>query len=70
MRNTYVPVGAWRGVNTNQNCVYMECFIDEAARAVGKDPLEFRRALMSRPLQHAAIGKPARTLPLRHVGLA
>ncbi|MEP6658236.1 MAG: molybdopterin cofactor-binding domain-containing protein, partial [Betaproteobacteria bacterium] len=24
MRNTHVPVGPWRGVNTNQNAVYME----------------------------------------------
>ena len=24
MRNTHVPVGPWRGVNTNQNGVYME----------------------------------------------
>ena len=48
MRNTHVPVGPWRGVNTNQNGVYMECFIDEVARAAGKDPLEFRRALMSK----------------------
>ena len=46
MRNTHVPVGPWRGVNTNQNGVYMECFIDEAARAAGEDPVEFRRALM------------------------
>ncbi|HEX4945028.1 MAG TPA: molybdopterin cofactor-binding domain-containing protein, partial [Usitatibacteraceae bacterium] len=27
MRNTHVPVGPWRGVNTNQNGIYMECFI-------------------------------------------
>ncbi len=46
MRNTHVPVGPWRGVNTNQNAVYMECFMDEVARAAGKDPLEFRRSLM------------------------
>ena len=44
MRNTHVPVGPWRGVNTNQNGVYMECFIEEVAKAAGKDPLEFRRA--------------------------
>ena len=44
MRNTHVPVGPWRGVNTNQNAVYMECFMDEVAKAAGKDPLEFRRA--------------------------
>ncbi len=33
MRNTHVPVGPWRGVNTNQNGVYFECFIDEVARS-------------------------------------
>ena len=32
MRNTHVPVGPWRGVNTNQNGVYMECFIEECAQ--------------------------------------
>jgi isoquinoline 1-oxidoreductase beta subunit len=55
MRNTHVPVGPWRGVNTNQNGVYMECFIDEAARAAGRDPLEFRRALMIRHPKHRAV---------------
>jgi isoquinoline 1-oxidoreductase beta subunit len=55
MRNTHVPVGPWRGVNTNQNGVYMECFIDEVARAAGKDPLEFRRALMEKHPKHLAV---------------
>lgn len=55
MRNTPVPVGTWRGVNTNQNGVYMECFIDEAARAAGKDTLEFRRAMMSKHPKHLAV---------------
>jgi isoquinoline 1-oxidoreductase subunit beta len=55
MRNTHVPVGPWRGVNTNQNGVYMECFIDEVARAAGKDPLEFRRALMGNHPKHLAV---------------
>ena len=55
MRNTPVPVGTWRGVNTNQNGVYMECFIDEVARAAGKDPLEFRRAMMSKHPKHLAV---------------
>ncbi|HEX8666072.1 MAG TPA: molybdopterin cofactor-binding domain-containing protein [Beijerinckiaceae bacterium] len=54
MRNTHVPVGPWRGVNTNQNGVYLECFIDEVARAAGKDPLEFRRALMGNFPKHLA----------------
>jgi isoquinoline 1-oxidoreductase beta subunit len=55
MRNTHVPVGPWRGVNTNQNGVYMECFMDEVARAAGTDPLEFRRALMQNYPKHLAV---------------
>jgi isoquinoline 1-oxidoreductase beta subunit len=55
MRNTHVPVGPWRGVNTNQNAVYMECFIDEVAKAAGKDPLEFRRALMKDYPKHLGV---------------
>jgi isoquinoline 1-oxidoreductase beta subunit len=49
MRNTHVPVGPWRGVNTNQNSIYLECFMDEVARAAGKDPLAFRRHLLRTP---------------------
>ena len=55
MRNTHVPVGPWRGVNTNQNAVYLECFMDEVARAAGKDPLEFRRAIMQERPKHLAV---------------
>jgi len=47
MRNPPVPPGFWRGVNINQNAVYLECFIDELAHAAGKDPLAFRRTLMA-----------------------
>ena len=47
MRNPPVPPGFWRGVNVNQNAIYMECFIDELAHAAGRDPLDFRRGLMS-----------------------
>ena len=47
MRNPPVPPGFWRGVNINQNAIYMECFIDELAHAAGKDALEFRRKLMA-----------------------
>jgi isoquinoline 1-oxidoreductase subunit beta len=55
MRNTHVPVGPWRGVNTNQNAVYVECFIEEVARAAGKDSVEFRRALMKNHPRHLAV---------------
>ncbi len=55
MRNTHVPVGPWRGVNTNQNGVYLECFIEEVARAAGKDSLEFRRELMGNHPKHLGV---------------
>ena len=55
MRNTHVPVGPWRGVNTNQNGMYMECFIEECAKAAGKDSVEFRRSLMSKHPKHLAV---------------
>src|SRR5262249_33167352 len=55
MRNTHVPVGPWRGVNTNQNAIYLECFMDEIAHAAGKDPFAFRRALMQDRPKHLAI---------------
>ncbi len=55
MRNTHVPVGPWRGVNTNQNGIYLEAFMDEVAKAAGRDPLEFRRALMAKHPKHLAV---------------
>ena len=55
MRNTHVPVGPWRGVNTNQNGYYLECFIEEVARAAGKDSLAFRQALMGGHPRHLAV---------------
>ncbi len=69
MRNPPVPPGFWRGVNINQNTIYMECFMDELAHAAGKDPLEFRRKLMANHPKNLAVlnavaekagwGKPA-----------
>jgi len=46
MRNPHIIPGFWRGVNVNQNAIYVECFMDELAHAVNQDPLEFRRKLM------------------------
>ncbi len=69
MRNPHVPPGFWRGVNVNQNAIYLECFMDELAHAAGQDPLEFRRKLMAKHPKHLAVleavaakadwGKPA-----------
>jgi isoquinoline 1-oxidoreductase subunit beta len=47
MRNPHVPPGFWRGVNANQNAIFLECFIDELAEAAGQDALQFRRKLMT-----------------------
>ncbi|MGH7334955.1 MAG: molybdopterin cofactor-binding domain-containing protein [Candidatus Rokuibacteriota bacterium] len=69
MRNTHVPPGFWRGVNINQNAIFLECFLDELAHAASQDALEFRRKLMGQHPKHLAVlnavadragwGKPA-----------
>jgi isoquinoline 1-oxidoreductase beta subunit len=70
MRNPPVPAGFWRGVNLNQNTIYLECFIDEIAHATKQDPLALRRKLMAEHPKHLAVlnavaekagwGKPAK----------
>jgi isoquinoline 1-oxidoreductase beta subunit len=55
MRNPAVPPGFWRGVNLNQNAVYLECFLDEVAHAAKRDPLELRRELLAQSPKHLAV---------------
>lgn len=55
MRNPHVPPGFWRGVNLNQNAIYLECFIDEIAHATQQDPLALRRKLMASHPKHLAV---------------
>ncbi len=55
MRNPPVRPGFWRGVNNNQNAIYLECFMDELAHAAGQDPLAFRRKLMANHPKHLAV---------------
>ena len=57
MRNPPIRPGFWRGVNMNQNTIYMECFMDELAHAAGRDPLEFRLAHMKNNPKGAAVLK-------------
>ncbi|MEM1437392.1 MAG: molybdopterin cofactor-binding domain-containing protein [Pseudomonadota bacterium] len=60
MRNPHVPPGFWRGVNVNQNVIYVECFLDELAHAAGRDPLEFRHDLLEgHPLARAVLDAAA-----------
>jgi isoquinoline 1-oxidoreductase beta subunit len=42
-----VPTGFWRGVGANNNVFAAECFMDELARKAGKDPIEFRRGMLT-----------------------
>ena len=42
MRNPHINPGFWRGVNINHNAIYLECFMDELAKEMGVDALEFR----------------------------
>lgn len=76
MRNPHVTAGFWRGVNLNQNAIYVECFMDELAAAAGLDPLAFRMkmlkpkwaAVLKAAAEKAGYGKP---LPAgRHHGVA
>lgn len=55
MRNTHVPPRFWRGVNINQNAVFIECLMDELADAAGQDPVEFRRKLMTKHPRNLAV---------------
>lgn len=55
MRNTHVPPHFWRGVNHNQNAIYLECFLDEVAHATNQDPLALRRKLMANHPKHLAV---------------
>lgn len=55
MRNPHVPPGFWRGVNLNQNTIYLESFIDEIAAATRQDPLALRRKLMTQHPKHLAV---------------
>jgi isoquinoline 1-oxidoreductase subunit beta len=69
IRNPNVPVGFWRGVNLNQNAIYVECFLDEIAHETKQDPLEVRRKLLTKMPKALAVlnavadkggwGKPA-----------
>jgi isoquinoline 1-oxidoreductase beta subunit len=42
-----VPMAPWRSVGATQNGFFLECFIDEVARAAGRDPYQLRRELLA-----------------------
>ena len=55
MENGVTPVGFWRSVGSSQNAYVTECFLDELARLAGKDPYEYRRALLVKHPRHLGV---------------
>ncbi len=50
-----VPVLWWRAVGSTHTAFSCETMIDELAEAAGKDPVEFRRALLAKHPRHLAV---------------
>src|SRR5262249_4107126 len=50
-----VPIGFWRSVGPSQNAYIVESFVDEVAHLAGKDPFEYRRALLGKNPRHKAV---------------
>ena len=58
----HVPVAAWRSVTSSTLAFAHECFIDELAVKAGKDPLDFRMELLSKPSDTKRIFQKLREL--------
>jgi len=50
-----VPVQWWRSVGSTHTAFSTETFIDELAVAAGKDPVEFRRAMLAKHPRHLGV---------------
>jgi len=61
LTETGVPVGFWRSVGCSHNGYIAECFVDEMAKAAGKDPYEFRRGLLSKDSRQRGVLELAAT---------
>lgn len=54
-----VPVLWWRSVGSTHTAFSTEVFIDELAAAAGRDPVDFRMALLAKHPRHAGVLKMA-----------
>jgi isoquinoline 1-oxidoreductase beta subunit len=50
-----IPIGFWRSVGNSHNGFVIESFVDELAHAAGRDPFEYRRALLADSPRHRAV---------------
>jgi isoquinoline 1-oxidoreductase beta subunit len=50
-----IPIGFWRSVGHSHQAFFKEGFVDEAAHAVGQDPVAFRASLLQRHPRHLAV---------------
>jgi isoquinoline 1-oxidoreductase beta subunit len=55
LADTGIPVGFWRSVNNSFNAFAVESFVDELAHAAGRDPYEYRRALLANQPRHRGV---------------
>lgn len=55
VKDSPVPVGFWRSVGHSFTAFMKECFVDELAAAAGKDPLDYRRALLANDARALAV---------------
>lgn len=51
----HLPFAAFRSVDHSQQAFFIESFIDEAAHVAGRDPLDFRLAMLGQSPRHKAV---------------
>ena len=57
LQKFYIPISYWRAVYHTTNCFAHESFIDEMAVAAGKDPIDFRLAMLKNHKRYTQVLK-------------